>query len=296
MRINFLLNIVFDGWEPTDIRLGGTERGVMEWAEELVKRNHTVFVYRNGSETKHNGVYYLPRELYPGGNGVCINLKSPEIPPDRPTVFYTNDVDADKQDLSAYNAVIHISEWAKNNIPVNNPNVFIVPHGFDDSKLFPSKKNPKQCLYASSPDRGLDTLLRAWPKVKAAHPDAMLLVTYGFHGPEYKGIEYLGDCDEETMDELFRTSDIWCHPANGGELQCISGLKAQATGCWPVIIPTMALSETVKYGTFSTKETYAEDLIGALSGHSEQSYKGTTIKESTDELLKVVEYVKKNAN
>lgn len=321
MRINFLVNPVFDGWEPTDTRLGGTERAVVEWAEELTKRKHFVVVWRNARKVDwlgegdaqaiyhHNGVLYAPREkygvdTYGGKADICINIKSPEIAPLEPTIFYTNDVDADKQDLSAYDAVIHISQWAKDNIPVNNPNVFIVPHGYDDRLIYPGKKIPKQCFYASSPDRGLDTLLESWPKVYEAHPDATLLVTYGGTGPALPGVMYMGELSEDEMNEIYRTSDIWCHPCNGGELFCITGIKAQAAGCVPVIIPKMALRETVKHGWFcegsdprgSLLPSYADTLLDALNRPAMREEMRTllqrehypTISDSTDELLKVI--------
>lgn len=297
MRINFLVNEVFNGWEPTDTRLGGTERGVVEWAEELVKRGCQVIIWRNPTNNQvniHNGVIYRDRDNYFACADVCVNVKSPENVPLEPTIYYTNEIDANLKDLSAYDAVIHISNWAKKHIPIRGPRVFVVPHGYDDTKIFSAKKNPRQVLYASSPDRGLDILLRAWPEVVRAHPDATLLVTYGVEGPEYKGIEYLGDCDEDTMNELYRTSDIWAYPCTGIELQCITGLKAQAAGCWPVIIPHMALSETVKYGTFTDKEHFADKLIEALSGHppTDRTPKpGLTIKESTDKLLGVIDFI-----
>jgi glycosyltransferase involved in cell wall biosynthesis len=301
MRINFLVNQVFDGWEPTDTRLGGTERGVVEWAEELQRRGHIVSVYRNSRDGigYFCGVEYWPRESYRGDGDVCINIKSPEVAPKEPTIFYTNDVDADKQDLSKYDAVLHLSQYAKDNIPVNNPNVYIVPHGYDDKLIYPGKKIPKQCFYASSPDRGLDTLLEAWPQVYAAHPDATLLVTYGGTGPALPGVMYMGELTEEEMAEIYRTSDIWCHPCNGGELYCITGIKAQAAGCVPVILPTMALKETVKTGYFTDKKHYAEMLIEAFQPDSETEtirgflaeMKFPTIADSTDKLLEIIQKV-----
>lgn len=293
MKIDFLVNEVSGGWEPTDVRLGGTERGVVEWANELSDRGHEVRVYRNSKTGYHmvvGEVSYNDRDDYDGSGDITINVKSPEVGVAGPTIFYTNDVDADKQDLSHYGSVIHISNWAKDNIPVNNENVFVVPHGYNDKVIYPTVKYPQTCLYSSSPDRGLETLLKSWPKVKRECPDATLIVTYGAEGAEYPGIEYLGEVSEEEMDELYRTSDIWCHPANGGELQCIAGLKAQAAGCWPVVIPTMALQETIHYGTFATEDNYADKLVEALKGHPEQSYKGVSIEESTDKLLEVIQF------
>jgi glycosyltransferase involved in cell wall biosynthesis len=300
VRISFLCNDVYTysntGWSPTDVRLSGTERGIVEWAEELASREHKVIVFLNPNQNtppSHNGVVYASRVLYQGGGDVCINIKSPDVEPIEPTIFYTNDVDADKQDLSKYDAVIHISEWAKDNIPVNNDKVFVVPHGYDETKIYPDTKIPKQCIYTSSPDRGLNTLLRAWVEVAQVHPDATLKVTYGAEPMYIPNVEFLGELSEDEMNQLYRESDIWCHPASGGELQCIAGLKAQAAGCWPVIIPTMALSETVKYGTFSNEKDYAQSLIDALNGHKEMSYQGTTIKQSTDLLEKAIKSVVK---
>lgn len=296
--MNFLVNEVEGGWEPTDKRLGGTEESVKEWAFELAKRNHEVTVYRNSkhSETDYlykDLVWYKPRTWYQGGSDICINVKSSDIAPKEPTLYLTNETNASDLDLSAYAGVIWPSQWAVDNIPVNNK-TFILPHGYDPKKIYPGKKIPKQCFYASSPDRGLDTLLEAWPKVMTLHPDATLLLTYGVSGIDLPGVTCLGEVDEETMNEIYRTSDIWCHPANGGELYCMTGVKAQAASCWPVIIPTMALSETVKYGTFSTKENYADDLIKALdSTHEIPKHHYPSWEDSTDKLLDIIKDVLK---
>lgn len=303
MRISFLVNEITGGWSPTDKRLGGTERAIVEWAEELASRNHKVIVFLNPNQNtppSHNGVVYASRVLYQGGGDVCINIKSPDVEPIEPTIFYTNDVDADKQDLSKYDAVIHISEWAKDNIPVNNDKVFVVPHGYDETKIYPDKKIHKQCIYTSSPDRGLNTLLRAWVEVAQVHPDATLKVTYGAEPMYIPNVEFLGELSEDEMNQLYRESDIWCHPNPTHELQCIAGLKAQAAGCIPIISPAWALTETVKWGVFTNPKEYAETLAKTLSMSEQQKedirkqgkkYNYTTIEESTDMLLKVINSV-----
>lgn len=281
MRISFLVNEIAGGWKPTDTRLGGTEESIVEWAKELTKRGHEVTVYDNDT-----------RSRYAGGGDICINVKSSEIPPKEPTLYLTNETNASDLDLSAYLGVVWPSQWAVDNIPVNNK-TFILPHGYDPEKIYPDKKIPKQCFYASSPDRGLDILLEAWPSVHRVHPDATLLLTYGGHAT-FPGIINMDECDEDTMNEIYRTSDIWCHSANGGELYCMTGVKAQAAGCWPVVIPTMALKETVRYGTMSTPENYARDLISALDGHETPPIlKYPTWKDSTDKLLEIINSVVK---
>jgi glycosyltransferase involved in cell wall biosynthesis len=257
VRVNILVNEIAGGWEPTDTRLGGTEESVVRWSEELVRRGHEVRVYRNPRNPVEaaNSVYdlsgirlwYSPRENYHGDGDVCINIKSSEVAPKEPTIYFTNETNASDLDLSAYKAVVWPSQWAKDNIAVNNPNVLVVPHGYDPDKIYPKKKVLKQCLYASSPDRGLDTLAQIWPSVVAQHPDAQLIVTYGGI-TDAPNTECVGNVDEEEMCDLFNTSDLWIHPCNGGELFGITGIKAQAAGAIPVYFPTMALSETVKVG------------------------------------------------
>lgn len=269
MKINFLVNHVDGGWEPTDKRLGGTEESVVRWADGLTSLGNTVTVYRNGNSlaTKYGDVKYIDRNMYKGGGDICINVKSSEVLPKEPTLYFTNETDAAQKDLSKYLGVIWPSQWARESISVNNANIFVVPHGYDETRIFPGKKINKQCLYASSPDRGLNNLLKAWLEVYDQHPDAILKVTYG--APEYDipGVEFLGEVDEETMNQLYRESDIWCHPATEGELFCITGVKAQVAGCVPVILPTMALSETVRHGYVSDENSYAETLLRALNDY-----------------------------
>jgi glycosyltransferase involved in cell wall biosynthesis len=272
VRINFIVNEVFDGWEPTDQRLGGTEESVVQWAEILAHRGNEVTVYRNGRGVPPppregddvSWVSYRERADYTGGGDVCINVKSSEIAPKEPTLYFTNETNASSLDLKAYRAVLWPSQWCIDNIPVNNPTTLVVPHGYDPTLIYPETKVPQQCLYASSPDRGLDTLLDAWPQVHAAHPAATLLLTYGGGAVDLPGAMNLGNVSETLMAELYRTSDIWCHPASGGELFCITGKKAQVAGCIPVIIPTMALSETVERGFKTDKAHYAQTLSEVL--------------------------------
>lgn len=309
MKINFLVNPVVGGWEPTDTRLGGTEESVVRWSEELASRGHKVWVFRNGRQDmniyggkppaewayEHNGVHYWSRSYHDGGDAT-INIKSSEIKPDKVPMFYlTNETDATRLDLSAYEAVIWPSQWAVDNIPVNNKTV-ILPHGYDSEKIKPGVKIPKQCLYASSPDRGLDYLLRVWPEVRKLHPDATLIVTYGAPAQPVDGVMFMGDVDEDTMNELYATSDVWVHPCSGGELYGITGIKAQAAGCVPVYFPMMALAETVKQGVACDEFNFVhrlsevlgdEKLKADIRGKLKQEH-FVDWQESTDILEKII--------
>lgn len=308
MRISFLVNEVAGGWEPTDTRLGGTEESVVRWAEELVKRGHNVSVYKNGREYNlsemvfDNGTYlnYYPLELYERHKPVdiTINIKSPHVEPKNPTVYLTNETNASAHDLSKFEGVIWPSEWALENIPVNNPVKYVLPHGYDHKKIFYKMKKPKQCLYTSSPDRGLETLAQIWPAVVEQHPDAHLYVSYGgrIDAPNVTCKEFT----EDEMNELYNTSEFWLHPANGGELYCISGIKAQAARCIPVYFPVMALQETVKAGIKCTDARDMYDKLVDIMGDEDakadlrrefQYLKFPTWEDSTDRLLEIIESV-----
>lgn len=241
------------GWEPTDTRLGGTEESVVRWSEELVKRGHQVTVFKNGREDAftHNGVTYIPSKTYidnyEHNADICINVKNSELKPKEPTLYLTNETNANSLDLSPYLGVIWPSEYAVDSIPVNNPKKFILPHGYDDKKIKSSlSKINKQVLYSASPDRGLDLLAQIWPTIVEFHPDAHLFVTYG--GEIYTPNTTCGTFSEEEMNELYNTSDIWCYPCTGGELFGMNAIKAQAGGAIPVYFPTMSLPEVIQSG------------------------------------------------
>lgn len=288
MKVSFIVNYIHinGGWSPWDQRVGGSEEAVIEWSKRLVALGHDVQVFHNGKHGLYCGVEYLDHSEYVP-NDITINVNYPEFEPKGTTIYYTT-LDRNP-DLSKFDAVGVLSQYAKENTGVIHRDTHIIPLGYDETQIYPDKKVSKQCFYASSPDRGLETLLEAWPEVHRAHPDATLILTYGAD-VAMDGVINLGSVDNETMNEVFRTSQVWCHPANGGELYCITGVKAQAAGCWPVIIPAMALAETVKYGTFTTKEQYAEALSAVLDDVPEpEKHSYPTWDDSTALLLSLIE-------
>lgn len=289
MVISFICNYIYinDGWSPWDKRVGGSEEFIIEVSKRLAKLGHTVKVYHNGRHGGYEGVAYLDHSQFEPGD-VTINVNYPEFKDGNNTIFWTSLTE--HPDLSHFKAVCYISGYALENTGIKHRNTFWVPPGYDESKIYPDKKMPKQCLYASSPDRGLDILLEAWPKVYEAHPDATLVITYGAEA-NLPGIINLGAVDEDTMNELYRTSQIWAYPCTGNELYCMTGIKAQAAGCYPLIIPHMALEQTVKYGRTTDKEHFAEALIDLLNKKEfpQYDYHYPTWEDSVTMLLGVIE-------
>lgn len=295
MVISFIVNHIYinGGWSPWDTRIGGSEEMIVETSKRLAQQGHKVKVFHNGRHGNYEGVDYREHDEYEPGD-ITINVNFPEFRSEGKQILWTSLTD--HPDLSKFEAVCCISNYARDNTHINHKKVFKVPPGYDSDKIVAGEKIPKQCFYASSPDRGLDTLLQAWPDVYDEHPDATLLLTYGAT-PSLPGVISMGEVDEETMNEIYKTSDVWCHPASGGELYCMTGVKAQVAKCVPVVIPTMALSETVRWGAFAkSKKDYADKLIKTLHHSSEirkksPNYYYPTWEYTVDKLMEVVKSV-----
>lgn len=158
----------------------------------------------------------------------------------------------------------------------------------------PIVKDPHLLVYGSSYDRGLEHLLKMWPEIRKAVPDARLRVFYGWNlfdvayhdNPErmawkekinnlmeQDGITHLGRIGHEAVKKEFEMAGIWAYPAHFAEISCITAMKAQAYGAVPCVIDYAALKETVQFGVKvkgdiydqETKDLYRNSLIALLN-------------------------------
>lgn len=154
-------------------------------------------------------------------------------------------------------------------------------------------RNLKTIVYGSSYDRGLEHLLKMWPDILKEVPDAQLRIFYGWElfdlgytdNPErmawkekmnklmdQKGITHLGRISHGACEEEMKNAGIWAYPTHFGEISCITAMRAQANGAFPVVIGYAALKETVKFGVKidgdiyepETQEAFKKALIHAL--------------------------------
>lgn len=270
-RVVFVCNPVFTygkvGWSPNDEFLAGTEESIREWAWRTKEMGFDVEVYYNGQPDEYRGVHFFPYEAYMPGD-VEVNIKYAEFEHADPSrVWYlTNEMDiAQKTEaLKEFAGVILPSKWAMDNLHYHGETK-IVPHGYDKDLIYPEKKISKQCVYASSPDRGLDELLRLWPEVVRRDPEAFLIVTYAAIDITVPNVLFLGQVDDATMSTIYNTSDFWLHTCNGGELFCMAAIKAQVALAIPVYYPVMALTETVRRGVRTTSGDFVNDLVSVMN-------------------------------
>lgn len=134
--------------------------------------------------------------------------------------------------------------------------------------------------YFSAYYRGLECLLDMWPKIREQVPDATLDVYYGweswtalegenefYHKMEAKfaelkdhGVTVHGRVSHEELAVAMKEIQVWAYPTQFTEIHCITALKAQEAGCYPVVTNVAALNETVQCGTkIRTKRIYSDE-------------------------------------
>lgn len=142
------------------------------------------------------------------------------------------------------------------------------------------EKRKNSVGYFSAYYRGLECLLDMWPKIRAAVPDATLDVYYGweswvalqgeddfyermeqkFKDLKDSGVTVHGRVSHQQLAEAMRSIQVWAYPTEFTEIHCITALKAQEAGCYPVVTSVGALSETVQSGTkIATKRIYTDE-------------------------------------
>lgn len=134
--------------------------------------------------------------------------------------------------------------------------------------------------YFSAYYRGLECLLSMWPKIRAEVPDATLDVYYGweswvalegkdefyqdmeskFDKLKEHGVTVHGRVSHKELAKAMKEIQVWAYPTEFPEIHCITALKAQEAGCYPVVTGVAALKETVQCGDIiGTRRIYTDE-------------------------------------
>lgn len=174
-------------------------------------------------------------------------------------------------------------------------------------------RDSHRIIYMSANERGLRILLDIWQDVRDAVPDATLTPYYGWQSfdavnrdnpermawkatmvqrmKELDGVEEsvrLGH--DELAQEMFK-SGIWAYPSFFPEVSCITAMKAQAAGCWPVTSNFAALDSNVRWGDvldmhdFSAEdiENYKKKLIHRLKNSPTEEQRKDMMQKSREQ-------------
>lgn len=299
-RIAFLDRLPWDYRvdTPASRPLGGSQSALCYLAAALAALGHEVrMVTMTRSPGRIDGVECLSAlqggfELFRGADVVVV-LNDPdpaladalraEIGPRGLRVLWTqHDVDqpaiaafAAPEVRAAWDRVVFVSDWQRQayrrsfgpgprDIVLGNAvaPAFGSLFGRDES-VRDAKPGPPTLIYTSTPFRGLDVLLDAFPLIRSRLPEARLLVhsSLGVYqvaeaDDGYReiydrcralaGVEYRGAVSQPALAQALKGAHCLAYPSTFAETFCTSALEAMAAGCLAVVGDLGALAETTR--------------------------------------------------
>lgn len=290
--------------------LGGSETAGLEMARNLAKIGHKVMMFNNCKiQGDYDGVTYANIENFVSftsttPHDVTIVQRAPEIFGQRMTsklnLLWQHDLallrqaDVFKSALWNIDRVLtvsnYMSEQYKEVYGVPEELLWTTRNGIDISKFQISKKrNKKQLVYGSRPERGLDVLLNIFLKLIKKDPEYTLkLCTYDnfpehmkpFYNKllsvveQYKdNITWVGSLNKAQLYDLYAESGLYVYPTPSPvmeefvEVSCISAMECMASGLPFLSSNRGALSETLHPDACvllkgdPTSEEYQENFI-----------------------------------
>jgi len=267
---------------PSDIYgrgVGGAELALMSWAETMATRGHQVRIYNSPKvQGEHGGVIYLDQASFaPKENrDVFVVYRSPNQWTQRANAGMKVHWSTDQNTVGNY---------ARDIFPHVDRVVCISPfhvaffrqyYGLNE-KLghidlgvrlgdYAGKKVEKirgRCIFCSVPDRGLEIMRVAWPRIREARPDATLVITsdyrlWGAPGPgnyQYRlnflhmpGVTFLGAIPRDQLVQEQLAAQVLSYPCVYEELFCISAAECLVAGALPVTSVAGALPTTNSLG------------------------------------------------
>ena len=148
-------------------------------------------------------------------------------------------------------AIICVSKWQVEHINLkraetlgyipSNSNTYIqvISNAIDpnDWENINVPKVPNSFIYSSATDRGLEDLIKMWPAIKHAIPDATLNVctspyseAWGYNPAHPKGVTWLGALPPKKLYEQISKSEYWLYPSQYPETYCITALEMMLAG------------------------------------------------------------------
>ncbi len=283
-RIIFFCGKAYEPWGPPSLNttgIGGSETAVVEIARRFAVDGWRVDVYNEAGryEGIHEGVGYWDLKRLGSGErcevlAVWRNPALHALPVEgRVRLLWVHDLNYGpeaKEAIGKWDAVLGVSAWHARMLSAyyGITNADYVPNGVNLERFDPSiKKVGWRCVYASSADRGLLTLLSLWPRIVENEPGAELHVAYGWQTfdrmaagrpdmqafkaavmqrlettPQVVWRDRLGQAE---LAKLYGESYAWLYPTNFLEVSCISAMEAMAGGAVPVVTRCGALPETI---------------------------------------------------
>lgn len=325
---------LMEPWDPSTCGKGlpGSEEAVVYASEELVKQGHHVVIYMNppvNTIYKINNPQWLHVDAYYQHDSrfdVVIMWRRFDVRVGRvrgnKVFMWSHDSPGNPKDypFPNFDGIFLLSEYHRRQFQQTWINFDNIPYTISGNGLllehFPGnrveKPNPYSIAYYSNYARGLTILLKIWPEIRLAYPQATLDILYGRETwgimstnsfnwtisriEEYQthGVRELGKVGHSVLAKHMQETSVWAYPCIcPGETFCITAIKCQAAGMIPVTTRIAALNETIHddapgidhIDNMTQIEEYKELLLNTLKRINEP--------EVIEERLKYINYGKK---
>ncbi|OWZ14777.1 UDP-N-acetylglucosamine-peptide N-acetylglucosaminyltransferase [Phytophthora megakarya] len=284
----------WEHWGPSSLNtgLGGSEEAVVFLARELQKLGYWVEVYGDPSaqdistldQADKDTVRWYPHYTYNiEDKGVDIfvawryhiSIALGKVA--RKKYLWMHDLpqeDAKQSSELLNNAdgIFCLSEFHASAFPETfQSKITVVINAIDPAFFVNGPNHADRFVYGSAPNRGLYTLLKAWPRIRESIPTAELSVFYGFRPAfmrwgesqmanftewmtemnrlltETPGVRYMGLVNHAQLAKEYSYAGFYLYPTTFSETSCISLMKAMANGAIPITsrFHVSALPETV---------------------------------------------------
>lgn len=237
---------------------------------------------------------------------------------------------ADANESASYDAFVFVSEWqreefrlgfglpaARTHVLANAAAPAFVELFPEDQPILLQKAAPPVLAYTSTPFRGLDLLIEAFPAIRAQAPEARLrlfssMSVYQMASTEEQakfgalyercrqtpGVELVGSLTQPALAREMRSVAVLAYPNTFPETSCIAALEAMASGCRIVTSALGALPETtagfarlIPYR--QERSTYLRQFIDCtVAGLHEMQTNPAAVEEA---LRQQVRYIRENA-
>lgn len=297
--------------------IGASEKMVVDLAKRLAERGLAVSVYAtlNCEEGEYDGVHWRQTAHFDPRlfRDYVVVWRVPAVIghiPFRAGKLYVwmhdvgNDSVWDTKKLALVDKVLFLSRFQRSKHPsVPESKVYYTRNGIDLARhVYAGEEKEKKIVFASSPDRGWLSAVRAFRESGLEHEGWTLHMFYGFKdlwrklaadqeygfmvdlGRECRLLEYedecLAACDGRTvinrgrvgwaeMAHELKTASVWLYPTNFDEISCVVAMEAMAAGCICVSTDSAALAETLaEYPRWNllprARTTWGTELRGAV--------------------------------
>lgn len=305
----------FEPWNylsPNNPGIGGSETAQVEMSWRMARRGHqvtsyaplpvgtapewrgTLWEHSKNADFSQDGLWVLsrcpealdhfgPRRAEQRRWLVCQDVHYHTLTPER----------AEKLDIIFPLCFTH-GQYLKSRFPFVRDKIRLSANGIRSDeirKLLKQniKRNPNRLIWTSSPDRGLETMLGIFKRVREHCPEVELHCFYGWDNIDkiiqteemglWKEIKercetmlqqpnvfWHGRVPQGQLYEEYLKSGMWCYPTEFQETSCVNCMDAQACGAIPITTPLWGLAQNVRHGILIEGDPWQDSLTRARYG------------------------------